>query len=76
MYIQVNSDMTDSMGPGKLVRHMQNPSYTYDGLSLSYANVYDNVMWTLRNRKHSIEVQCLIVIRNAQTERTMLSGRA
>ena len=23
--------MTDSMGPGKLVRHMQNPSYTYDG---------------------------------------------
>ena len=20
--------MTDSMGPGKLVRHMQNPSYT------------------------------------------------
>ena len=22
--------MTDSMGPGKLVRHMQNPTYTYD----------------------------------------------
>ena len=22
--------MTDSLGPGKLVRHMQNPSYTYD----------------------------------------------
>ena len=22
--------MTDSMGPGKVVRHMQNPSYTYD----------------------------------------------
>ena len=22
--------MTDSMGPGKLVRHMQDPSYTYD----------------------------------------------
>ena len=22
--------MTDSMGPGKLVRHMENPSYTYD----------------------------------------------
>ena len=22
--------MTDSMGPGRLVRHMQNPSYTYD----------------------------------------------
>ena len=28
--IQVNLDMTDSMGPGKLVRHKQNPSYTYD----------------------------------------------
>ena len=28
--IQVNLDMTDSMGPGKLARHMQNPSYTYD----------------------------------------------
>ena len=27
---KVNLDMTDSMGPGKLVRHMQNPSYTYD----------------------------------------------
>ena len=68
--------MTDSMGPGKLVRHMQNPSYTYDGLSLSYANVYGYVMWTLRNRKHGIEVQFLIVIRDAQTERTMLPGQA
>ena len=29
-YIQVNLDMTDSMGQGKLIRHMQNPSYTYD----------------------------------------------
>ena len=28
--VQANFDMTDSMGPGKLVRHMQNPSYTYD----------------------------------------------
>ena len=28
--IQVNLDMTDSMGPGKLVRHMQNLSHTYD----------------------------------------------
>ena len=28
--IQVNLDMTDSMGPGKLVRHVQNLSYTYD----------------------------------------------
>ena len=28
--LQVNLDMTDSMGPGRLVRDMQNPSYTYD----------------------------------------------
>ena len=28
--LQVNLDMTDSMGPGKLVRHKQNLSYTYD----------------------------------------------
>ena len=28
--LQVNLDMTDSMGPGKLVRHMQNLLYTYD----------------------------------------------
>ena len=28
--LQVNLDMTDSMGPGKLIRRMQNPSYTYD----------------------------------------------
>ena len=26
----MNLNMTDSMGPGKLVRHMQNPSYAYD----------------------------------------------
>ena len=30
MLLQVNLDMTDSMGPWKLVRHMQNLSYTYD----------------------------------------------
>ena len=28
LLIQVNLDMTDSMGPGKLVRLMQNLSYT------------------------------------------------
>ena len=45
--IQVNLDMTDSMGPGKLVRHMQNPSYTYDtyficmGLGPSILSVMD-----------------------------------
>ena len=46
-HIQVNLDMTDSMGPGKLVRHMQNPSYTYDkylicmGLGPSILSVID-----------------------------------
>ena len=30
LFLQVNLDMTDSIGPGKLVRHMRNPSYTYD----------------------------------------------
>ena len=45
MIIQVNLDMTDSMGPGKLVCHMQSPSYTYDeylismGLGLSISSV-------------------------------------
>ena len=32
--------MTYSVGPGELVRHMQNPSYAYDRLSPSYARVY------------------------------------
>ena len=45
--VQVNLDMTDSMGPGKLVGHMQNPSYTYDtylicmGLGPSISSVID-----------------------------------
>ena len=45
--IQVNLDMTDSTGPGKLVRHVQNPSYTYDtylicmGLGPSILSVID-----------------------------------
>ena len=30
LVIQVNLDMTDSVGPGKLVGHMQNPLYIYD----------------------------------------------
>ena len=43
--IQVNLDMTDLIGPGKLVRHMHNPLYTYDeyliciGLSPSISSV-------------------------------------
>ena len=46
--VQVNLDMTNSMGPGKLVRHMQNPSYTYDeyliciGLGPSISSVICN----------------------------------
>ena len=36
----MNSDMTYPVGPGKLVRHVQNLSYAYDGLSPSYASVY------------------------------------
>ena len=45
--LQANLDMKDSMGPGKLVRHMQNPSYTYDtylicmGLGSSILSVID-----------------------------------
>ena len=45
--IQVNLDMTDSIGPGKLVGHMQNLSYTYDkylicmGLGPSILSVID-----------------------------------
>ena len=35
LYLQMNLDMTDSMGPGELVRHMQNPSYTYDEYLIS-----------------------------------------
>ena len=39
--------MMDSMGPEKLLRHMQNPSYTYDihlicmGLGSSISSVID-----------------------------------
>ena len=47
MWIQANLGMTDSMGPGKLVLHMQNPVYTYDtylvciGLGPSISSVID-----------------------------------
>ena len=47
LVIQANLDMTDSMGPGVLVRHMRNPSYTYDtyliciGLEPSISSVID-----------------------------------
>ena len=47
LLLQVNLDMTDSTGPGKLVSHMQNPSYAYDtylicmGLGPSILSVID-----------------------------------
>ena len=37
--VKANSDMTDSVGPGKLVRHMQSLSYAYDRLSPSYVSL-------------------------------------
>ena len=48
--IQANSDMTESVGPGKLVRHMQSPSYAYDGLNLSYESVYGIALGTSFDR--------------------------
>ena len=52
--VQVNSDMTDPVGPGKLVRHnMQNLSYAYDGLSPSYASVYAIALGTSFDRYKS-----------------------
>ena len=44
--IQANTVMTDLVGPGKLVHHMQNLSYAYEGLSPSYARVYVFAMGT------------------------------
>ena len=32
--------MTDSMGPGKLVRHMQNPPYAYDTIDVHRDQAY------------------------------------
>ena len=45
--------MTDQVGPGKLVRHMQNPSYAYDGLSPSYKSVYAIALGTSFDRYKS-----------------------
>ena len=45
--------MTDQVGPGKLVRHMQNPSYAYDRLSPSHASLYAIAMGTLFDRYKS-----------------------
>ena len=51
--VQVISDMTDQMGPGKLVRPMQNLSYAYDRLSLSYESVYAIALGTSFDRYKS-----------------------
>ena len=53
MYIQVNSDMTDPLGPRKLVRHMPNSSYAYDRLSPSNACVYAIAFGTTFDRYKS-----------------------
>ena len=45
--------MTDQVGPGKLVRHMQNPSYAYDRPSLSNASVYAIALGTSFDRYKS-----------------------
>ena len=49
--IHVNLDMMDSMGPGKLVRHMQNRSYTYE----EYAGYHRLIPMDLEgnDRRHS-----------------------
>ena len=50
LIIQVNLDMTDSMGPGKLVRHMQNPSYTY-GKYLICMGLGPSILTLVRHRR-------------------------
>ena len=59
--IQVNSHMPDLVGPGKLVRHMQNLSYAYDGFSPAYASVYAIALGTSfdRYKSQSSEIICL-----------------
>ena len=62
MTVQVNLDMTDSMGPGKLVRHMQNPSHAYDeyliciGLGPSISSV---VQWFAYPSSPVVRQPCL-----------------
>ena len=41
----MNSDMTDPVGPGKLVRHMQNPPYANARLSPSCMQVCMLLHW-------------------------------
>ena len=45
--------MMDPVGPGKLVRHMQNLSYAYDGLRPIYASVYAIALGTSFDRYKS-----------------------
>ena len=57
--------MTDSVGPGKLVCHMQNPSYAYDRLSLSYASLYVIALGT------SLDIY---IYKSQNSERICLAG--
>ena len=49
----MNSNMTDPVGPEKLVGHMQNLSYAYDRLSPSHASVYTIALRTSFDRYKS-----------------------
>ena len=54
--------MTDSVGPGKLVRHMQNLLHAHDELCPSYASVYVIALGTsfdLYKIQHSERI-CLV----------------
>ena len=72
--------MTDSVGPGKLVCHMQSLSYAYDRLSPSYASVYVIALGTSfdRYKSQNSERLCLaelllymyLSVENDQTVRT------
>ena len=75
--IQVNLDMTDSMGPGKLVRHMQNPSYTYDeyliciGLGPSISSVIcKNPSYSGPSYQRSPVLPHLMSLKHTSTTRT------
>ena len=59
--IQVNLDMTDPVGPGKLVRYMQNLSYAYGGLCPLFASVYAIALGTsfYRYKSQNSERICL-----------------
>ena len=76
--LQVNLDMTDSMGLGKLVRHMQNPSYAYDeyliciGLGPSISSVICKIRRTV---VHHIQVHLyMLKINTSRNSSHTISG--